>query len=186
MKIIKKILKGTLILLLACIILSLAVFGYILIKVNLNNKNTSTSEWINSRWENVLPTPLPKDLFCTYSANTLGWQGDGYNYCVFSLENINAEFLTYFSSEKDTEFESAFTRELNELDGTPHWNNTIVVEKRPDWSQTYNWAFLWQTKDLNENGHEFTVSSMEGKFLEMLYMAYFPECGELYTFELLW
>lgn len=184
MKIIGKIIKGFFILLLVCILALAALFGFIMIEGNKNKK--STSEWLNARWENTLPVPLPNDLPATYIVGNLGLQGDGNYYAVFDMKDTDTTLLSYFSSEKNTEFESAFTMGLEKLDGTPHWNDILTVEKRPDWTQTYTWAFFWQNSDESENGTDFPVMLEPDKFKEELYMAYFPESGELYIYTFLW
>lgn len=183
-KIIGTIVKVILILLLVCVIALAALFGFIMIEGSKNRK--TTSEWLNARWENTLTVPLPKDLPCSYSVNDMGWQGDGRYYAIFDVNGIDTQFIDYFSSEPNTEFESAFTMGLEELDGTPHWNDILVVEKRPDWSQTHTWAFFWQNIDETENGTDFPVTHEFGEFKEELYMAYFPESGELYLYTFLW
>lgn len=135
MKLIGKIIKGIFILLLVCILALAALFGFIMIEGSKNKK--STSEWLNARWENTLSTPLPNDLSPTYSVNDMGWQGDGRYYSIFDVNNTKTQFIDYFSSEKNTEFESAFTMGLEELDGTPHWKDILTVTKKPDWTKTY-------------------------------------------------
>lgn len=186
MKIFLKIVKSLFIVFGVCFILASAYFCYTIIKLNVEKENMTQSEAINVRWKNALREPIPKDLYCHDNINTLGLQGDGNNYCIFILEEGEATFLTNLSSEKNQEFERAFTNELDQLDGSLHWNDIVIVDKSPDWTQEYTWTFMWQTSDLLENGYDFPVTSLEGKFVEMLYMAYFPESGELYILECLW
>lgn len=185
-KIIGTIVKVILILLLVCVIALTAFLGGFAIYVNLNAKHYTTSEWLNARWENTLTVPLPNDLSPTYIIGDIGWQGDGRYYAIFDVNGIDTQFIDYFSSEPNTEFESAFTMGLEELDGTPHGNNVLTVKKQPNWSQTHTWAFFWQNIDETENGTDFPVTHEFGEFKEELYMAYFPESGELYLYTFLW
>lgn len=136
-------------------------------------------EIINENWG--LSNPLSEKVDCEYKFSDFGLS-DGERYCVFDWENRETACFSVFQTEKNVDFEESFSEMI------VSWvdrDQPVPVEYRPDWTEKYLWKYAWRNARGTQYGYDFPAPADE-KFVETLYMAYFPDLQRLYTFELYW